>query len=326
MSTCAELAALVPLVKDPAFYLTADGSDGSNGWQPIVLQSISTYADYQIHFGVGARKPWERAVSKLTLTSPAEVWADVRLISAYYENPSNLPGWQGSGLRTCSDAQGWFFVEGRKRALDGLASYGAAYGFGPDVVGGVVPMLLAIFADPSGSRPGSKETEVVYSAADLVRRARTAALDASMWIPLWGWAVGGPNGNAAIRTRVGAMKAIQAILRRKSLMVGQIKAADSLAAVLRGLVTSGAVNVSSAERDLYISEAQATVGAAAAALIQAYADASVGIPPVDKDKPQSWVPSWIVAYWPIAAAVSAALVAGTATVATITRRRHALTA
>jgi hypothetical protein len=98
---------------------------------------------------------------------------------------------------------------------------------------------------------------------------------------------------------------------------GQIRAADSLAAVLNNTVQTGAPAVPAAERDFYRSEASATVGAAAQALVAAEMAAAAGLP-----MPGSALPPASVPWLPIALGVGATglLVGG---IVLLNRRRAA---
>ncbi len=319
--TCAELAPLVVALKDPLAYLDTDGSEGPGftmqvggaytgvGWQTF---------DYDVHAGwpskftaegafqldhVNApeeRLPVRRVVSRAVLTTAAEVNTAARLLAVYYATPN--------ALRLCPIAQGWFHARGRVRALTAISAFGAAYGFGADTAPAVTEVLLKIFADAAGSKLGSRETEVVYAAAQVVRDSRTPALDAATWLPLWRWALGGPNGGASVRTRVAAMKAIQAVIRRGALLPRQLLAASAMADVLQQLVTGRAPSVAAAERAFFLSEADATVGAVNFALTQAA---------LAEGKPPGWRPASSTTragWWIVGAAAAVAVTAGGAAI------------
>lgn len=323
--TCAELTPLVMALRDPLAYLDTDGSEGPifltfgsrRGLCDITGLSQSTF-DYSVHAGwsanftpggdfvldrvnCGEAAPYRRPVSREVLTNASEVIAAVRLLMVYYATPG--------ALRLCPAAQGWFHARGRVRALTGIAAFGAGYGFGPDTAPVVTKALLKVFADPAGSKANAKETEVVYAAAQVVLDARTPVLDAATWLPVWRWALGGPNGSASVRTRVMAMKAIQAIIRRGVLMPRQVLAAATMADVLQQLVAGRAPSVAAGERAFFLSEADATVGAVNFALTQAA---------LAEGKPPAWrppSPAVRVGWWVVGVAAAAAVTVGGAAIA-----------
>jgi hypothetical protein len=195
----------------------------------------------------------------------------------------------------------------RVKLLTGIARWGAKSSFGQyGLIPTVGPAIVTVLSKPMPSAGGGEmddwRNQAVYAAAQVVLDSKDSSLDALTWLLLWQWAVGGPNGNASPRTRVLAMKAIQAVLRRKALLPGQIRAANSLAAVLQQLVVARAPQVSAAERDWFLSEADATVGAVASAQFEV--ESAGYFPDVNTPAlPAAVMPSWI----PVAAAAGASL-------------------
>lgn len=332
--TCAELAPLVVALKDPLAYLDSDGTaGGDSGYFPPVTTMgavgvVPNYVnvDYSVHDGwpspfradgefdaalrddPTARLPYRRPVSRALLVNASEIDTATRLLQVYYATPN--------ALRLCPIAQGWYHARGRVRALDAIGAYGKLRGFDAATTPAVTGVLLKVFDNAAGSKTGSRETEVVYAAAQIVLDARTSSLDAATWLPLWRWALGGPNGNASVRTRVMAMKAIQAVIRRGALLPRQVLAAATMADVLQQLVAGRAPSVAAAERAFFLSEADATVGAVNFALTQAAL--AEGKPPAWRP-PLSSVASRRVAWWIAgAAAVAATAVGGVA----VYRRAH----
>lgn len=322
MPSCDQLTALVTVVKDPLWHLQTDGTAGP-AWQKYIGPAggggASTTVgfqlepvDYAVHFGPAAL-PRRRPVSRGFYTNIDEVMVALRLLQTYYETPNDL--------RLCPAAQGWYHVSGRVRALDALATYGASPGFvrgGPAAVGQMLYVLLRIFGDPRGSKSGDRETEVVAAAANLVLKSNTGTFDSAVWLPLWGWANGGAYGNASVRTRVFAMKALQAILRRDRLLPGQVRAADTAAAILQQLVAGRAPSIPVTERELFLSEAAALVGAVASAMINDEMSASNGGLPAPAPPA---TPVWV---WPTVAAGAGLLAVGGAVLVVATRRRAAV--
>lgn len=248
--------------------------------------------------------------SKLTVTAATvdAVAAAARSVSFVYDFPTPQVLRPGTYCPT-----GAWLSDDRVRMLTGVAAWGSRNSFGAyGLVPTVGAALVNVFTKPfalvvGGPEPATERDRVVYAAADVVRQSKDSSLDALTWLLLWQWAVGGPNGNASVRARVMAMKAIQAVLRRGALLPGQIRAADSLAAVLQGLVNARAPNVSAAERDWFLSEAAATVGAVASARIALEVAAGGGgyVPPVPP--PSAPAAGWVV---PTAVAAGAVVVLG----------------
>lgn len=317
--TCEELAVLVLALKDPLAYLDTDGGAG-----PVFTTWGYQSFDYSVHAGwpskftpAGAflydpvnapeeQLPTRRPVARAILATADEVRTAARLLAVYYATPN--------ALRLCPAAQGWFHARGRARALDAIAAYGRAYGFDAGgVAAPVTDVLLKVFAAPAASKStASTENAVIAAAAQVVWSARTATLDAATWLPLWRWALGGPDGNAAPRTRVLAMQALEAILRRGTLTPQQILMASSLADVLQQLVAQRAQAISAAERGFFLSEASALVAEVTIARQRA-----VAAMPTAAIVPSAPLPSWVS--WFAAAAVAAAAVGG----AVAFRRRFA---
>lgn len=235
---------------------------------------------------------------RTTFANAAQLNAGVALLTLSYANPEFFNG--------CEAVQPVLTVAGRVKLLEAIRAWGASGGFSVFSLL-MVPLtyttqalLLKIFADPAGSRTGSKATEVIAAAADVVRACTTPVFDAATWLPLWGWAIGGPDGGASLRTRSFAMKALEAILRRGTLSAAQIRSANTLATVLNNVVASGTAGVSAAERALYRSEATAVLGEVQAALsrlemaaltVPAADTSSLPTPPPASSKPwPTWVP------------------------------------
>jgi hypothetical protein len=262
-----------------------------------------------------------------TFTSTVQLNAGVTLLMLSYTNPELFGG------GACEAVQALPTAAGRVKLLAPIRAWGAAGGFtvfNPAsyvVTYTVQSLLLKIFADPTGSRVGSTMTEVIVAAAEVVRTCTTPVFDAAAWLPLWGWAAGGPDGGASIRTRSFAMKALAQILRRGTLRAAQIRAADTLATVLNNTVAAGTAGASAAERALYRADATALLAEVQAALDKLEAAAvapapgaampgsGVLVPP--PVPPQPRLPPWAM----IAASIGVAglLLGG----AVLIKRRHA---
>lgn len=233
-----------------------------------------------------AKLPCKVPVSQLVFSDAAQLNVGVALLTLSYTDPA---------FGSCHAVAAWQTPAGRVQALKPIQAWGSTgKGFTSlsPLSYATQNLLLTILNDPAGSRPGSRMTEVVMAATEVIRTSKTSFFDAALWVPLWTWAVGGPAGGASVRTRSFAMKAIQAILARGTLLPGQIRAADSLAAVLNNIVQTGARMVPEAERELYRAEAAATVGAAAQALVAAEMAAAAGLPMPAAPTPTSvpWAP------------------------------------
>jgi hypothetical protein len=260
--------------------------------------------------GFPPKLPCKVPVSRSTFSDSSQLNTGVALLTLSYTDPA---------FAACPAVSAWLTPAGRVQALKPIQAWAASKGFTAlnPLSYAAQTLLLKVLEDPTGSRPGSRMTEVSAAAAEVVRVSKTSFFDATLWVPLWTWAVGGPAGSASVRTRVFAMKAIQAILARGTLLPGQIRAADSLAAVLNNIVQTGAPAVPANERDLYRSEASATVGAAAQALVAAEMAAAAGLPMPGPTASVSAAP-WV----PIALGVGAVgLLIGGAVL--VTRRRQA---
>lgn len=227
--------------------------------------------------------PCKVPVSRVVLGDAAQLNAGITLLTLSYTDPT---------FGNCAAVSAWRTPAGRVQALKPVEVWAARGGFTAfnPLSYAAQALLLKILEDPAGSRVGARMTEVVAAAAEVVRKSKTSFFDAALWVPLWSWAVGGPAGGASVRTRVFAMKAIQSILARGTLLPGQIRAADSLAAVLLHTVQTGASTVPANERDLYRAEASATVGAAAQALVAAEMAVSAGLPMPDSTVPPPGTP------------------------------------
>lgn len=214
-----------------------------------------------------AAPTWSIARFFLGPASVGAVAAAARLVAFVYENPA-------PNIACVGEPQS---IDARLKLIAGVNRWGKVYSYGQyglvPTVGGMAALVLN---DPRGSYAGNRETEVVYAVAQIVLDSKDSSLDTLTWLPLWRWALGGPQGGASTRTRVMAMKAIQAILRRGTLLPGELIKADGLATLLNQLVMGRAPGIPAAEREWYLSEAAATLGAAAAARAAAATNAGGG--------------------------------------------------
>lgn len=251
--SCAELSTVALRIRDPFARLSLLSLQPGTG----VIEP-------------GFPSPPYLPVARATFANVQEVGDALWLLSVYNKTPKAFDG--------CGDANGWAFPAGRARALTSLASYGALVGFSdPKLTADVAGVLIKILDNPNGSKAGNAETLVIYAAAQVVTDARFSDLDQALWLPLWAWAFGGPYGQASIRTRIGVMKALGAILRRGSLTPRQVQSASGAATILKRLVeTRGAALPATPEREFYVAEATTLWGGVQAAL--ASAQASVGPP------------------------------------------------
>ena len=309
MVPCADIERRLATVIDPFHHLDSDGGTGPSF--NVIIQEPGTPSvfprpitvDYKVQFGAPSlpyRRPLVRRPS-----NAAEASVVVWLLWLYY-------GGERESLRLCPFAQGLYHTAGRADALEKLARYLASNRRNPvalDAVtaGMLTSVMVRIFEDPSAGRAYGKDDSVVAAATEIVDA--TPMFDRAAWLPLWGWALGGPAAKAAIRTRVFAMKSLQTILRRGGLFPAEVRAADPMAEVLRQLVVARAPSVPANERELYLAEAQALVGSiaaanAAAALVETQSPGAP-VPPVDASgvrPPPGAIPIWV----PIAGAVAAA--------------------
>lgn len=323
MVPCADIERRLNAVIDPLHYLDSDGTAGPNFQYAIQrpgvpdMFSSPVTVDYTVKFGAPSlpyRRPVVRRPSNANEASIV-VW----LLWLYY-------GGERESLRACPAGQGLYHTAGRADALEKLGKYLAANRRNPVALDAVMTgtlqrVLVLIFEDPSAGRAYGKDDSVVAAATGIIDAVPT--FDRAVWLPLWGWALGGPAAKATVRTRVFAMKALQTILRRGGLFPAEVRAADPMAEVLRQLVVARAPSVPANEREFYLAEAQALVGAiaaanAAAALAETQAPGTP-IPPVDASgvkPPPTMIPTWV----PIAGAVAAAI--GAVAVALRHRRAH----
>ncbi len=236
-------------------------------YDPVAARTRCIAIDRYASAARGVQTAWARAA--MLVATSEQVAAAAQLVVLHYQHPDLTDRFPFACRGEARD------LDTRVAILRNISEWGAIKSFGQAAVVPLVgPAVMAVLNNAAGSQLGNREAEVVYAAAHVVYQSRDASLDAMAWIPLWQWAVGGPVGAAPVRTRVMAMQAIQAIIRRQRLLPAQLRAADSLAAVLRGLVLARAPSINPAERDLYLSEADATVGAVAAALAKAELDAA----------------------------------------------------
>lgn len=280
--SCAELTALADAVMDPTTVYFA----GFNRFQA----GIPTASDYPLFL----------PVPRVALYTASEVLAATKLLTAYYKH--------GNGVY-CLDTGAWEFPAVRARALGAIAAYGGLRGFGivgEDLQQPVAELLLRVFDDVSASKSStSDEGQAVYAATQVVTDSKSNDLDPQTWLPLWRWALGGPGSKASIRVRIGAMKALQAVLRRGALSPRQVLAASSMATVLKQLVEQRAPSIASAaERNFFLADATALWGAMQSALIAATAAGGGGAP-------APGVPGFVWGRW-LGFGVAAAAVTGTA--------------
>lgn len=247
--SCADLAPLAVQLKDPFAFISPLGGG--------------------VHAGFPS-PPAKLYVCRAVLMTSAEVQAATRLLEAYYKS---------KGALDCLETVGWAYPAGRARALEAIAVYGKLTGFNAATGSAVVDMLKRIFADELASKASAadKEGMSLYAATLIVTDSRTTTLDQATWLPLWGWALGGAHGGASVKARIGAMKALQAILRRRTLMPRQIQSASAMADVLFKLIQQRAPSISGVQRDLFLADAEGLWGAMKAAL-QA-AEVVAGPPP-----------------------------------------------
>jgi len=317
MVSCADIERRLNTVIDPWHYLDSDG--GTGPMFQVVIQDPAVSAvlrrpvivDYKVKLG-GPALPYRRPVVRRPANA-AEASIIVWLLSLYYSG-------ERESLRLCPFAQGLYHTAGRADALEKLAKYLAANKRNPVVLDAVTTgvlqrVILQILEDPSAGRAFGKDDAVIAAATEIIDAAPT--FDRAAWLPLWGWALGGPAAKAAIRTRVLAMKALQSILRRGGLFPAEVRAADPMAEVLRQLVVARAPSIPANERELYLAEAQALVGAIATANVAAAMAEGTPIPPVDGGGAPGAIPVWV----PIAGAVATAI----GFVAFALRRRRART-
>lgn len=279
MPTCPELTAMAMQIAAPFQHMVTALTTACvmRGYAPSA--AVNSFP---------ASLPCKVPVSRATLGDAAQLNTGIALLTLSYTDPA---------FSACHAVSAWRTPAGRVQALKPIQAWAARGSFTvlSPLSYAALTALSRVFEDPTGSRAGAAMTEVPAAAAEVVRVSKTAVFDAALWVPLWAWAVGGPAGGASVRTRVFCMKAIQAILARGTLLPGQIRAADSLAAVLLNIVQTGATTVPVNERDLYRSEASATVGAAAQALVAAEAAVAAGAPlpgpgPATPSVPVPWVP------------------------------------
>jgi hypothetical protein len=111
-------------------------------------------------------------------------------------------------------------------------------------------------------------------------------LDLVAWPWLWVWAYGGPDGNAEVRTRVFALKALGAIVGRGRVDINEkaLASIEKLASSVNRLSSPRSYREQQ-ERQLFASEATALVGVLAAKL----AEKSLNVPGVLLD-PRAFVP------------------------------------
>jgi hypothetical protein len=216
-----------------------------------------------------------------TFGSASEAAAAARAVQAFYEAPVPL-----SYAPLCAAARDWQTPDGRTRLLNGLAVWGKTKGFAPYALGPTVGFALwrVLTAPTASTSPNNPENAVAFAATSVVTQAKDAAVDNVTYQPLWQLALGGARGQLSVRVRVGAMKALQAILRRGGLLPGELTKAEGLAQTLNALVVAGAPGVPANEREWYLSEAAALLGAAAQARsAAALAPMLPTVPPVPVD-------------------------------------------
>lgn len=320
MVPCADIERRLAAVIDPLHHLESDGTAGPN-FQVIIPDPSAPRelahlrpmtVSYTVRFGPPS-VPYRRPVVRRP-NNASEAAVIVWLLWLYY-------GGERESLRLCPGAQGLYHTAGRADALEKLAKYLASNKRNPVALDAVTAgtlqrVLVLIFEDPTAGRAFGKDDAVVAAATEIVDAI--PLFDRAVWLPLWGWALGGPAAKAAIRTRVFAMKSLQTILNRGGLLPAQVRAADPMAEVLRQLVVQRAPNVPANEREWYLAEAQALVGTIASAnTAAAMTEADAAMPPVDAGgvrRPLE-IPTWA----PVGGA--AAVVAGLVALAVRQRRR-----
>lgn len=251
--SCDTVAAWVAVIRDPFNSVYWQGDAQTGGYVLVPGRAPDPARSYFI-------------VSRSLFASSDDVQAATKLLRAIYKTPRSA---------SCADTIGLVSATGRARMLDALSSYSGQ--FTAADVAAVTEVLAIVLADPPGpyddtaaSRaPGAREAAVVYAATKLVLSSPHSGFDQATWLPLWRWALGGPGGQAGVGVRIGAMKALQAILRRGSLTPRQVLMASSMADVLRQLVEQRAVSLPAAQRELFLAEANALWGAMRLALLQA---------------------------------------------------------
>lgn len=291
---CADLAALVQTVRDPVAFLSADsfrarGDGVIYPGLPYHFNSDGDVADAAVR---NAALPYSVPVARNAMT-PTEAQAVARLLLAYYKTPAVV--------RSCPVAVAWAYPEGRARAFASLGFYLANVATVDAATAAVVRDAFVAALDGT-----AVDSVTAYAAARAVAGAVVPVLDAATWIPLWRWAA---DSRAAVGTRVVAMQALTAIIRRGSLLPAQVRAAATLADVVRALVVARAPTLPAASRELFIAEAQALLGFVNDALSNAAAPT-----PPRPPKARPWSGWWVVA-----GAAGAVAVVGAA----VYHRRHA---
>lgn len=280
MPTCPELTAMATQIAAPFQHMIT----GESAAVRVDCAQRSYFPSNDVR-SFPAKLPCKVPVSQLMFSDAAQLNVGVALLTLSYTDPA---------FGSCHAVAAWQTPAGRVQALKPIQAWGSTgKGFTSlsPLSYATQSLLLTILNDPTGSRPGSRMTEVVAAAAEVVRTSKTAFFDAALWVPLWAWAVGGPDGGASARTRSFAMKALEAILRRGTLFPAQIRAADSLAAVLNNIVQTGARALSMSERELYRAEATALLGEVQAALYRLEVAGLAPVPtPVASQPTVPWVP------------------------------------
>lgn len=276
MPTCSELTAMATQIAAPFQHMVTSLTSA------CLAQGYKPGNDVN---GFPPKLPCKVPVSRAVFSDAGQLNTGIALLTLSYTDPA---------FGACHAVSAWQTPAGRVQALKPIQAWAASKGFTAlnPLSYAVQAVLLKVLEDPTGSRPGSRMTEVPAAAAEVVRTSKTSFFDAALWVPLWTWAVGGPNGGASARTRSFAMQALEAILRRGTLFPAQIRAADSLAAVLNNIVQTGATTLSMSERALYRAEATALLGEVQEAL---YRLEVAGLAPAPSAPPPATVPWSLIA-------------------------------
>jgi len=227
----------------------------------------------------------------------------------------------------CAAAREWQSSTGCARLLNGLAVWGRDKGFEKYALSlTIAPALWYVFNDPASSTMGSPEADVAFAATTVVTLAKDGSVDTATHDALWPIAYGGAHKGASPRLRVGAMKALQATLRRGKLLPGQVTKDVGLAETLYTTITAGTVGVSSGDQAWLRTEAGYLRSAANAAKVEREMIAAgyppnvafeqAGYPPPPGGSPATW-PWWS---WALIASGGVTVAGGAAALALRSRR------
>jgi hypothetical protein len=218
----------------------------------------------------------------------------------------------------CAAARDWQSSDGQEKLLNGIAVWGRDKGFDRYALGPVVGFALwRVLTNPRAHNPSDPMATVAYAATTVVTLAKDGSVDAVSYAPLWQLVLS----DASVRVRVGAMKGLQAILRRGvyKLLPGEVAKAEALAQQAR----QRGATVPPSQRNEYMIDADALLGAVGTVktrleLIAAgYAPAAVAtqapFPPGPSDWPNPKVWPWWS--WAAIAAGGLTVVGGAAALA-----------